>query len=404
MAQRTAGNRPGVMERIAVGSVALSVAVMIVAIAVVIGFKEQVAHKITAFAAHVTVTDIRSVHALDAAPVQRSAHLEELIRATDGFVSMSPYALKGGIVRTEDAVGEVVLKGVDTTYNMTDFRGWLTAGELPRIGDSVRTKDILISRNLADKLQLGVGDKVEMLFVEQGDTPRRDRFKVSGIYASGLDEMDNTIMLTDLRNVQRLSDWSADEITGYEVMTSDLTTAPDFARRLEQTFFYDGADETANLAVSAVQETYAHIFDWLKAIDVNTVVIIVIMLVVAFFNMTSALLILVLERMRMIGLLKALGMQNSAIREIFLWRAAFITARGLLWGNLIGLALCAVQKYLHLFKLDAANYLLSEVPVSLGWGWWLLLNVGVPAVIVLLLVLPTHIVTKLKPSEAIRYE
>ena len=251
---------------------------------------------------------------------------------------------------------------------------------------------------------LGVGDRVEMLFVEAGDTPRRDRFKVAGIYSSGMDEMDNTVILTDLRNVQRLSDWAPDEISGYEVFTDDLAGADDFARRLGHTLLYDEDDATANLAVTSVTELYASIFDWLRAHDVNAAVIIVIMLVVAFFNMTSALLILVLERTRMIGLLKAFGMRNGQLRQVFLWRASFITLRGLAWGNAVGLGLCFVQRYFHVVRLSSEGYLLSEVPISLGWGWWLALNAGAVAAIVALLVVPTYIVSTVKPDESIRYE
>lgn len=208
MARPAPDNRPGVMERIAVVSVALSIAVMILAVAVVLGFKREVSRRLTGFAAHVTVTDIRGIDALDSRPVRRTAHLEELIRSGEGFVSMAPYALKGGIVRTDETVEGVMLKGVDSTYGGSAFAEWLVEGAWPRIGDSVRTKDILLSRTLADRLLLGVGDRVEMLFVEPGELPRRDRFKVSGIYSSGMDEMDNAVILTDMRNVQRLSDWA----------------------------------------------------------------------------------------------------------------------------------------------------------------------------------------------------
>ena len=328
MAKPSPENKPGVMERIAVVSVALGAAVMILAMAVIMGFKREVAHKMTGFAAHVSVTDVRGVNALDSEPVHRSAHLEELIRATDGFEAMAPYAVKGGIVRTADAVGEVMLKGVEGDYDWSYFREWLVDGELPRVGGPVRTKDILLSRSLADRLLLGVGDKVEMLFVEPGEMPRRDRFKVAGVYASGMEEMDGMVVVTDIRNVQRLSDWGPDEISGYEIRTRDLRDAGAFARTLGRTLLYDEAEGTENLAVTSVTERYANIFDWLKAHDVNAAVIIVIMLVVAFFNMASALLILVLERTRMIGLLKALGMRSGELRRIFLWRAGFVTLRG----------------------------------------------------------------------------
>ena len=186
-AQRTPENKPGVMERIAVISVALSVAVMLLAMAVIMGFKQEVSRKVAAFSGHAVVNGVRGVGTLDSDPVRRSARAEELIRTTEGFVSLAPYAVKGGIVRTADAVQGVMLKGVDGDYDWSSFGQWLVEGELPRVGDSVRTKDILLSRGMAEKLMLGVGDKVEMLFVETGDRPRRDRFKVAGIYSSGMD-------------------------------------------------------------------------------------------------------------------------------------------------------------------------------------------------------------------------
>ena len=404
MARPLSGERRGVMERIAVVAVALSVGVMILSLAVMMGFKREVTRKITGFAAHVTVMDVRSVNALDSQPVRRSDYLENLIRSTEGFVALAPYALRGGIVRTDEAVEGVVLKGVDASYDRQAFAAWLEEGELLRIGDSVRTKDVLLSRNLARRLRLGVGDRMEMLFVERGELPRRDRFKVAGIYASGMDEMDNAFVLTDIRNVQRLSDRASDEISGYEIMTRDLASADDFAGRLDRALLYDDDPATDNLVAMSVGMQYANIFDWLKAHDINAAVIIVIMLAVAFFNMTSALLILVMERTRTIGLLKALGMRNAALRRVFLYRAAFVAVRGLAWGNGIGLALCFLQRWTGLVKLDAEGYLLSEVPIGLEWGWWLLLNAGVLAAIVVLLTIPASIVSTVKPSEAIRYE
>lgn len=403
-AASTPGNKPGVMVRIAVVSVALSVAVMILSLAVIMGFKREVTYKLTGFAAHAVVTDIRGVGTLDSEPVRRTEALERVIRGVEGFAAMHPYAVKGGIVKTPDAVQGVMLKGVDTAYDWSFFAGNLQEGALPRVGDSLRNKDLLISRRMADKLQLGVDDRVEMLFVEPGERPRRDRFRISGIYASGMDELDDVTALTDLRNVQRLAEWGADEISGYEVYTDDFAKVDVFSRRLGRTLLYDESDDTQNLAVSSVRELYPNIFDWLAAHDVNAAVIIGIMLVVAFFNMTSALLILVLERTRMIGLLKTLGMRNGALRRIFLYRAAFITLRGLLWGNAAGLLLCAIQKYFHVVKLSSEGYLLSEVPIALEWGWWLALNAGVVAVIVALLVLPTYILSSVKPEQTIRYE
>lgn len=392
------------MERIAAVSVALSAGTMILALAVMTGFKREVTRKITGFAAHAALTDVRSVRALDSEPVRRSDYLESLIRSTEGFAASAPYAVRGGIVRTDETVEGILLKGVDGTYDWRFFAEWLQEGTLPRVGDSIRTKEILLSRNLARRLRLGVGDRAEMLFVEYDAAPRRDRFKIAGIYSSGMDEMDDAVAMTDLRNVQRLSDWSDEEVTGYEIFVRDFAAVDDFARRLNRTLLYDDSDLTRNLVVSSIREQHANIFDWLKAHDVNAAVIIVIMLVVAFFNMTSALLVLVMERTRMIGLLKTFGMRNGALRRLFLYRAGFIALRGMAWGNGIGLALCVLQQRFGVVKLDAEGYLLSQVPVAVEWSWWVPLNLGVAAAIALLLVIPTHIVSKIRPVEAIRYE
>ena len=221
------------MVRIAEISVALGVAVMIVTLAVIMGFKREVTRKIVGFGAHVAVTDVGSVHAPDGEPVRRTPHLERLLRRTEGFVSMSPYVLKSGVVKTRDAVVGLLLKGVDASYDGTFFRECLEEGELPRTGDSVRTKDLLVSRATADLLCAGVGDRVEMLFVGEDAAPRRDRFRISGIYRSGMEELDRTVALTDLRNVQRLWDWDDDRVTGYEIRLDGLEGADGAARRLK---------------------------------------------------------------------------------------------------------------------------------------------------------------------------
>lgn len=404
MADPSAGNRPGVTERIAVVAVALSVAVMIVALAVIRGFKHEVTARMVGFAAHVEVVDPAAIGGLESRPIRAGEAVERLIAAQPGFVRMNRYALKGGILRTSEAMEGVVLQGVDGAFDWSFFAGALDEGELPRVGDSVRTKDLLLSRSVARRLGLRAGDRIELLFVEEGRTPRRDRFKISGIYSTGMAEMES-VALTDLRNVQRLSDWAPDEISGYAVYVDDFARAERFAAALDDALFAaDDLPDDESLAAVGVARRYPNVFDWLKAHDVNAAVIIGIMLVVALFNMISALLILVLERTRMIGLLKVLGMENGRIRRIFLWRAAMVVARGLAWGNAAGLLLCAAQRGLRLVKLDPEGYLLSEVPVSLEAGWWLALNVVTAGVILLLLVGPAALIARIKPSETIRYE
>lgn len=403
MARHTERQSRSVMERIATLAVTLSVVVMILSMAVIVGFKGEISEKMSAFSAHVVVTDVGGVQRLHATPITDSEALRRLIEGQAGFLRLQSYAERGGIVRTSDAVEGVLLKGVAPNYDWQPFDEWLVEGDLPRVGDSVRTKDVLLSRSLSERLQLGVGDRVEMLFVEEEGSPHRDRFKISGIYASGMDEMDNRVVLTDIRNVQRLSLWSEDKISGYEIFLSSLDRAEAFADRLDEAILYSDESLPSVTAV-AVQRLYPNIFDWLKAHDVNAAVILIIMLIVAFFNMSAALLILVFERIRMIGILKALGMANRSLRRIFLYRALYIAAYGLLWGNVVGLALCGIQEAFEVVKLDSEGYLLSAVPIGLEWGWWLLLNVGFVVAILLLMLLPTAVVATVKPDETMRYE
>lgn len=398
------GNRPGVMVRIAVAAVAVSVAVMILALSVIMGFKREITGKVVGFMAHAEVADVRSLRSLESQPIRRGGDVERVIRSVDGFSSLSPYAVRGAIVRTDAGMQGVMLKGVDSLYDWTFLTKHLVGGTLPRVGDSLRTKDMLLGRAVADELALAVGDRVEMLFVEPGEAPRRDRFRVTGIYDSGMAEMDRLVAMTDLRNIQRLSGWDGDEISGYEVRIADFGELDAFTRRLGRALLYDESDATRNVTAVSILDRYPNIFDWLRAHDVNAAVIIVIMTVVALFNMTSALLILVLERTRMIGLLKTMGMNDRSLQRLFLYRALRIIVRGLAWGNLAGLGLVMLQHTFRLVRLDAAGYLLSEVPVAFGWGWWIVLNLGVTATILLLLTVPAYMVSYIRPDESIRYQ
>lgn len=397
-------NRPGVMVRIATIAVALSLAVMLLSISVIMGFKQEVSRKIVGFAAHVEVTDIRSVRSMESHPIPRSAALEQLIGRQSGCLAVVPYAVKGGIVKTGDGMQGVVLKGIGPEYDTRFLQEILLEGELPRVGGDTRTKDLLLSRDVARKLKLGVGDKVEMLFIGTDAASRRDRFKVSGIFYSGMAELDDRMAVTDIRNVQRLNSWENGEISGYELTIDERSDRQEFTNDLNRDLLRTELEEAGNLLASSIEQRYPTLFDWLRTHDVNAVVILTIMLIVALVNMISVLLILVLERTRMIGLLKALGMNDTQLQRIFLYRAAFIIGKGMVWGNVVALALCLAQRYGHFVKLDASGYLLSEVPIALDWGWWLGIDLGAAAVILLLLSLPTYIISYVRPDESIRYE
>ncbi len=403
IAEHSQDNKPSVMVRIAVISVALSITVMVLSLAVIMGFKKEITQRIIGVTSHLEVVDISAIRGVTENPINYTPHLDSIIRSIDGFQSLSPYAIKGGIIKTADAVIGVGLKGLTREDNFNFFRQYLLQGDIPRVGDSIRNKDILISKYTADKLMLGVGDKVEMLFVESDRTPRRDRFKVSGIYSTGMNEMDKALILTDIRNVQRLYGWSDRECSGVEITTTNFDQSAQYGQTLDNALFTDESGNSINMIVRSATDIYPHIFDWLKAHDVNAVVIITIMLLVAFFNVASALLILVIERIKMIGILKAMGMNNRSLRKLFLFRALFITIKGILWGNGAGLLLCLIQKYFHLIKLNSDGYLLSEVPIDISLGWWVTLNLGVIVAILILLIIPASIVSRIRPEESIRY-
>uniref|UniRef100_UPI004056C5E8 ABC transporter permease n=1 Tax=Alistipes sp. TaxID=1872444 RepID=UPI004056C5E8 len=404
MARPSQEKRPSVMVRIATIAVALSLSVMIISIAVIMGFKSELSRKVSGLARHAELCDMRSIHSLEPYPIARDTLIEELLLQDPNAIRIEPYAWRGGIIKTQEGMEGLLLKGIDSTYQTDFLEGILLEGALPRLAGATRSKELLLSESLARKLLIEVGDKVELLFIRQGERPRRDRFKVSGLYGSGMEEMDQGVAYTDLRNIQRLLDWAPDQVAGYEITLRSLQHAEEYTLKLNERLLYAESEICNNLVARSTLQRYPTIFDWLRTHDVNAVVILTIMLTVALFNMISVLLILVLERTRMIGLLKSLGMSNSSLQKIFLYRALFIILEGLFWGNLVGVGCSLIQKYGHVIKLNSAGYLLSEVPIALDWGWLLAVNIGTTAAILLLLTLPAYIVSYIRPESSIRYE
>jgi lipoprotein-releasing system permease protein len=396
------GESKGVMVGIAVATTAISLAVMIVAVAVIMGFRSEIAGKITAFTGHVKIQALDYGSGVESGPIDASEAMAEDIARLPGVRSVAPFVVKMGLVKTDDATQGVILKGVDASADLSAFEGWLTEGMLPRSADSVRHKDILISESIARMMRLEVGSRVEMLFME-GDRPRRDRFNVSGIYRSGFGEMDRAFALTDLASVGRLTGWGPDRITGYEIALDDMEHIAPLEERIAQAVApYDTGEPP--LMVRTVTGDYPQIFDWLATHDVNAAVIIAIMIVVALVSMISALLIILLERIRMIGVLKTLGMTNGSLRRIFVIRAARIVLWGLAIGNVAGIGLGLAQRRWGFLKLDEAGYFLSQVPVELGWWWIAALNVGTLVILIALMVFPTGMVGRISPEKTVRYQ
>ncbi len=396
------GRKNNVMVRIAMLSVTVGMAVMIVSLAVIFGFKHEIAAKLTGFGSHVQIVNRDGNVSYETIPISKEQPVIPLIQELPTCSRIHPFAIKAGILRGEEAMQGVVLKGEGADYDWSFFRKNLSEGSIPTVSDSVRNKDVLISRYLASMLKLHVGDPLEMLFIQ--NPPRRDRFRVKGIYDTQFDELDKMMVLTDIRNVQRLNGWDSTQITGFEITTTDFSKLEKFTDAVDNLVFNTPPAKGNSLRVINIRERYPMIFDWLDAHNVNAGVIITVMLVVALFNMIAALLIILLERTSMIGILKALGMGNRSLQKMFVIRSSFIILKGMFWGNLLGVALCLLQHYTGLVKLDQTGYFLTTVPIFIDWGWWALLNLITFAFIVSLLALPTMIISLILPERSIRFE
>lgn len=392
------------MVRIATITVAVGMAVMIVALAVIVGFKREISDKLVGFGGHVRIVNLYDNNTLASPSITVDSVLMEEISRLPYFRSISVYATKGGMLKTPDAIQGIAIKGIDGGYDSAFMLSGIVEGSMPEVGDTVRTKDLLISKKVADIMQIAVGDRVEVLFAGSDMPVRRDRYKICGLFATGMDELDKSMAFTDIRNIQRLNGWEAGRISGYEVMTTDFARLDEFGDEVYGVIFDRSEGMPEVLKVEDVKSLNPGVFDWLAAHDVNAAVIIVIMLLVALLNMISALLIILLEKTSMIGILKALGMTNWGVQQIFLFRSLRIVLTGILWGDIIGVGLAMLQKYTHLVKLESTGYMLSHVPIEFGWDWFLGLNIGVPVVMVLLLTIPAAVVTKIKPERTIRYQ
>ena len=388
------------MQGVAKVAVAVSVAVMIVAMAVVGGFERALVEKMTGMTGHLTVEQLALGGDAEQSPIVRNADFESRVAELDHFGSISAWAGKMGVLKSRTAMQGVLLRGEEEGYDSLFFKRNLTEGVLPRIGGEQRRKDLLVSQSMAKLLEVGVGDKIEVVFVGNGTPTRRDAYKVCGIYSTGMESFERHLAITDLRNVQRLNDWSEEEVSGYHISADRMKNMELLGAEVRVEALHAGGKELWR--TSDLTQTYPQIFNWLATHDVNAVVIIVIMLAVALLNMITSLLIIIFERIRMIGTLKTLGMRNAAIQRVFLWQSLGVIFRGMLWGNLVGVGIVVLQQLTGLVRLDPEAYLLSAVPVEWGWDWWLALNIGTPVVLVALLAIPVAIVSRIKPDLTLR--
>lgn len=382
--------------RIAIVGITLGLSIMILSVAIVKGFKQEIEEKVRGFSGDMQVKKFDLNTSYENAPFTVDADFSSKIIGTRLVDKVMPFATKPGIIKANDEIEGVVLKGVDKTYDWTFFKQNMVAGQVINSSDSTRAQQqILISQSTANRLKLKVGDGFLMYFVQE--PLRKRKFNVVGIFNMGVEEVDKTYVVGDLSIIRRLNNWDQHQVGGYELRTFNFNQL-------------DVAEEAVDnvlpplLKSFTVKDYYPQIFEWLSLLDVNAQVMLVLMIAVAVINMISALLIMILERTSMIGMLKALGATHWNIQKIFLYNAAYLIGLGLLLGNILGLGLSYIQYKTHIFKLDQASYYMSFVPISITLSDVLLLNLSVLVICVLVLLIPSTLVTKISPVKAIRFK
>lgn len=393
-------SRPAVF--IAQLGVALGLAVMLVTIAVSFGFKHEVRDKAVGFSSHLHISNYESAQSYEALPVAADSALWHTLTAMPEVSHVQRYATKAGVFRTDDDFMGYVLKGVGEDYDLSFYAQYLQEGELPQFSDSVASGKILISREIASKLQLAVGDRVDSYFL-QGNMRAR-RYTVAGIYQTGFSEYDRVFALTDLKAVQALNRWESDQVTGVEVMLTGFDEVEPMNWELGSLLDRTQDSYGEQYFVQSVTDLNPGLFAWLDVLDMNVLLILVLMVGVAAFTMISGLLILIIERTQFIGVLKALGASNGMVRKTFLYLAMLIIGKGMLWGNVVGLALCALQKFTRLVTLNPQDYYLDCVPIEFNWPLIVTVNVVMFVLSVLILIVPSHLISRIYPTKAMRFE
>ena len=386
---------------IAMFGIAMSLAVMIVAVAIVTGFKKEISNKVTGFGAHIQILNMDSNLSYETAPVPSGLESVKQIREIEGIKNVQPFAIKAGIIKTGEEIHGAVLKGIDKSFDWTFIEEHLSEGELFHVNDTVRTNNVVLSGSTARLLNLGLGDRFTMYFIQ--DPPRARTFTISGIYNTSLEQFDMLYIFADIKQVQRLNNWDMGEVSGYEVLIEKMDNLSEMAWLVREQVGLDFLENGSRLRVETIEQKNAQIFDWLKLQDMNVIVLVILMVVVAGFNMISGLLILILERTNMIGILKALGTNNVSVRKIFMYQSAYLTLVGLFWGNLFGLGICLAQKYLNLMPLDPSSYYLDTVPINLNLLHLLMLNLGTMVITFLFLLIPSMIIARISPEKSIRF-
>lgn len=394
-------SRPAI--HIATTGVAIGLAVMIISVCVVLGFKSSIRNKVIGFGSHIQVENFNATQNTDPYPICTDNALTNQIKAIPGIKHVQRFSLKPGILKTNKDFMGIVFKGIGPEYDMTFLKENLVEGDLPQFSDEKSSYKLLISKLMADALNLKTGDKVFAYFINSEDVRVR-RFTVCGVYRTNMTEYDKSLCFTDLYTVGKLNGWEPDQSSGEEITINDFSKLNDVDNDVVNTInrTKDKYDQT--ITSQTILEAHPQVFAWLDLLDINVWIILALMVCVAGFTMISGLLIIILERTNMIGVLKALGATNTTIRHTFLWFAVFIIGKGLLIGNIIGVGIIVLQKYTGIIKLDPTTYYVDTVPVEFNVPLIVALNIATLVVSVFILIAPSFLISHIHPSKSMRYE
>lgn len=394
-------SRPAI--RIATIGVAIGIAVMIITVSVILGFKHTIRDKIVGFGSHIQVTSYAAQQTAIPVPISLTKQEIQQLRHLPNVRHLERYVLTQGILKTDSDFLGVAFKGIDQHYDLTFLRQCMVEGDLPVFNDTKSSNKLVISRQIANTLHLKVGQKVFAYFIAYDDVRVR-RFTICGIYQSNMKQFDDVLCITDLRTTLKLNEWADDQMSGIELQVRDFELLDETSQQVTEIVKNQTDSYGETLTSQTIYEAYPQVFSWLSLLDINVWIILALMIAVAGFTMISGLLIIILERTQMIGLLKALGARNRTVRHTFLWFAVFIIGQGLLAGNIIGLGLVLLQQHYGIVKLDPTTYYVSTAPVEISIPLVVLLNVVTLLLSVFVLLAPSHLVSRIHPAKAIRFE
>jgi len=386
--------------KIAITAIAISVFMMLIAIATGVGLKHKIREKVAAFNGHIQINNYdNNTSDVSVVPVSKEQQFYPKFTTIEGVSHVQAVATKGGIIRTENTFEGFIAKGIGNDFNWPIFEEYLVEGKLPDYSQDLNT-EVLMSKLMANRVQLKIGDTFSAFFPKEEDPlkPNQRNFKISGIYDSGFEEIDEVYIFVDIRHIQRMNKWEPNQVGNFEVFLNDFDDLDEKSKEIYGSI-------VSNLDTQTVIDKYYKIFEWISLFDFNIALIIGIMIIVGGINMITALLVLILERTQMIGIMKALGTANWSIRKIFLYNATYLIALGLLWGNLMGLGLIFLQQKFRFLKFpNPKEYYIEYIPVHIDFLTVLILNLGVLALCLLMLLVPSYIITKIQPVKAIKFE